>query len=159
MVSAGEKTGYLPGDINSKLRPYLQPIYDEMRYFVSYSDIQQLINQDIIEIVPFAYMRGRNFHNSFVIADECQNATEEQLFMLITRYCSGSKFVLTGDFTQSDLPVPKQGALEKISGYIGQIPNVEVVTLTTKDIVRDELVEDIIEAKNNYAQKHKDFGA
>lgn len=153
MVQAGERTGFLPGDILDKLQPYLQPIYDEMRHYISSADIQNWLNQSIIEIVPFAYMRGRNFHHSFVIADECQNATEEQLFMLATRYCTGSKFILTGDFTQSDLPYSKRGALQNLANYINEVPEVSIVTLTEEDIVRDKLVEDIVIARKNYYDK------
>ena len=159
LVQAGEDTGFLPGDINNKLKPYLQPIYDEMCHYISFTDIKRWLNEEIIEIIPLAYMRGRNFHHSFVIADECQNASEKQLFMLVTRYCIGSKFVLTGDYTQSDIPNHKCGGLKSLASYITEVPNSEVIKLTESDIVRDQLVEDIVQARKEFhAKEHEELG-
>jgi phosphate starvation-inducible PhoH-like protein len=149
MVQAGEETGFLPGGIESKLKPYLKPIYDEMRHFIDIATIKRWLAEEKIEIVPFAYMRGRNFHHSFIIADECQNATKEQLKMLVTRYGVGSKLVLSGDFTQSDLPVEKAGGLrwlvDKIAPrMIRNGSSTGVVELDNTDIVREQLVEDFV---------------
>lgn len=155
MIQAGETTGYLPGDIFAKLKPYLQPIFDEMRNFISWSEIQKWINLETIEIVPFAYMRGRNFHHSFIIADECQNASLNQLLLLVTRYGTNSKLVINGDLTQSDLPHDKQGGLKELSLYIENVPNTKAINLTYADIVRERLVEDIVKAREEYAKKQK----
>lgn len=160
MVQAGEDTGFLPGGIESKLRPYLKPIYDEMRHFIDISTIKRWLAEEKIEIVPFAYMRGRNFHHAFVIADECQNAEKNQLKMLVTRFGVGSKLVLSGDFTQTDLPVEKAGGLEWLVNDI--VPRMidngsqsGIVQLDATDIVREQLVEEFVHAveEDEYEKK------
>ena len=113
LVQAGEDTGFLPGDVRKKLHPYMLPIYDEIERYVSHQDLQRLMNENTIEVIPFAFMRGRNFHDSFIIADECQNASDKQIKMLLTRIGNDSKMVLTGDHSQSDLPTHEQGGIAK----------------------------------------------
>ncbi len=158
LVQSGEDTGYLPGDIKKKLDPYMRPIYDELYEYISYSELQELFNADKIEICPFAYMRGRNFHNTFVVADECQNASFEQIKMLATRTGRNSKVVLTGDSKQSDLPSLKQGGFELYTKIMetGAVPNVGIVRLERGDIVREQVVEDMIKAIEDYEKNsHK----
>jgi phosphate starvation-inducible PhoH-like protein len=150
LVQAGEDTGYLPGDINEKLKPFLRPIYDEMKLYISYSDIQGMLNSMKIEVVPFAYMRGRNFKQSFIIADECQNATDTQLKMLLTRLGEGSKMVLTGDTSQSDLAHNQRGGFEHYLELFEELEGVGVVRLDKSDIVRHPVVARIIEAMEKY---------
>lgn len=146
LVQSGEDTGFLPGDIKKKLDPYMRPIYDELYEYISYSELQELFNSDKIEICPFAYMRGRNFHNTFIVADECQNASYEQLRMLVTRIGRNSTMVLTGDSKQSDLPVNKRGGFETFMKIMEAVPNVGIVHLEKGDIVREQVVEDMIKA-------------
>lgn len=159
LVQSGEDTGFLPGDIKKKLDPYMRPLYDELYQYVSYSELQELFNSDMIEICPFAYMRGRNFHNTYIVADECQNASYSQLRMLVTRIGRNSTMVLTGDSQQSDLPSNKQGAFETYMKIMGNVPNVGVVHLEKDDIVREEVVEDMIKAIEDYEKNsHEDVG-
>lgn len=159
LVQAGEDTGYLPGDINKKLAPYLRPIYDEMKLYINYSDIYRMLNADKIEVVPFAYMRGRNFHKAFIIADECQNATREQLTILLTRIGEDSKMVLTGDTTQSDLGRNKQGGFAQYLAILEELEGVGVVRLDKIDIVRNPVVERIIAAMEEYYAKASQRGS
>jgi len=157
MVQAGERTGFLPGDINKKLKPYIQPVLDELRTYISHDQIQQYIKSECIEVVPFAYMRGRNFNKCFIIADELQNASLSQLKLLLTRIGKESKMVITGDSSQSDLPEEKQGALEHYLGVLSEVNNVNVVYLTTDDIVREKVVSEMIEAMDRYDQEIGEF--
>ena len=150
MVQAGEDTGYLPGNIREKTAPYLRPIFDELLCYVSNSDIITMMNSGQIEICPLAYMRGRNFHHCFIVADECQNASEKQLMMLLTRIGKGSKIVMTGDATQSDLQHRNQGGLNTCIDGLQNIDGVGIVKLTTQDIVREPIVERIVTAMEKY---------
>ena len=150
LVQAGEDTGYLPGNIREKMSPYLRPIFDELLCYVSNSDIITLMNSGKIEICPLAYMRGRNFHHSFIVADECQNASEKQLMMLLTRIGKGSKIVMTGDASQSDLNHRNQGGLNACINGLKNVDGVGLVTLTTEDIVREPIVERIVNAMEKY---------
>ena len=150
MVQAGEDTGYLPGNIREKTAPYLRPIFDELLCYISNSDIATLMNSGQIEICPLAYMRGRNFHHCFIVADECQNASEKQLMMLLTRIGKGSKIVLTGDDSQSDLPHRNQGGLIACNNGLSGVDGVGIVKLTTCDIVREPIVERIVTAMEKY---------
>lgn len=159
LVQSGEDTGFLPGDIKKKLDPYMRPIYDELHQYVSYTELQTLFNSEKIEICPFAYMRGRNFHNCFIIADECQNASYSQIKMLLTRIGKESKMVLTGDSMQSDLPNHKRGGFEEYTRIMGNVPNVGVFSLDRSDIVREQVVEDMIKAMEEYEKAtHKNSG-
>ena len=150
LVQAGEDTGYLPGTIREKTAPYLRPIFDELLCYVSNSDIITLMNSGQIEICPLAYMRGRNFHHCFIVADECQNASEKQLMMLLTRIGKGSKIVLTGDTTQSDLAYRNQGGLNDCINGLEDVDGVGIVKLNTEDIVREPIVERIVTAMEKY---------
>lgn len=150
LVQAGEDTGYLPGNIREKTAPYLRPIFDELLCYISHSDIATLMNSGKIEICPLAYMRGRNFHHCFIVADECQNASEKQLIMLLTRIGKGSKIVMTGDGTQSDLNYRNQGGLNSCINGLENVEGVGIVRLNTEDIVREPIVERIVNAMEKY---------
>lgn len=150
LVQAGEDTGYLPGNIREKMSPYLRPIFDELLCYVSNSDIITLMNSGKIEICPLAYMRGRNFHHCFIVADECQNASEKQLMMLLTRIGKGSKMVMTGDASQSDLNYRHQGGLSACINGLQNVDGVGLINLTTQDIVREPIVERIVNAMEKY---------
>tara|TARA_Y100001938_G_scaffold150500_1_gene241725 strand:+ start:2121 stop:2816 length:696 start_codon:yes stop_codon:yes gene_type:complete len=150
LVQAGEDTGYLPGSIREKMSPYLRPIFDELLCYVSNSDIITMMNGGQIEICPLAYMRGRNFHHCFIVADECQNASEKQLMMLLTRIGKGSKMVMTGDASQSDLNYRNQGGLQACEQGLEGVEGVGIVRLGTEDIVREPVVERIVKAMEKY---------
>ena len=155
LVQAGENTGYLPGDIGQKLEPFLRPIMDEIGYFTDAKQIKQLVKDDKIEVLPFAFMRGRNFKDCFVIADETQNASYQQIKTLLTRVGSGCKMVITGDFTQSDLPRNEQGGLETWTKILTGVEGVGIVELTGQDIMREAVVSNIICAEDKYNEKQK----
>jgi phosphate starvation-inducible PhoH-like protein len=146
LVQAGEDTGFLPGDIKAKADPYMRPIYDEMKIYMDNTTLVRMQNDNTIEVLPFAYMRGRTFRKTFIIADECQNASFAQLKMLTTRVGTDSVMVLTGDSSQSDLPPTLQGGFQDVQRKLSHINFVQCITLTKNDIVRDPLVEQIIEA-------------
>ncbi len=145
IVQAGERIGFLPGTAEQKLDPYLYPVFDEFAHFLSYSDIATLKNARKIEIVPLALMRGRNFHNAFIIGDEMQNATFEQLKMFITRMGIDSRLVISGDITQSDLPKRDQGAFDFCFKKLHDIKGVKCCQLEGKDIVRNPIIPLILE--------------
>jgi len=156
VVEAGEKIGFLPGDANSKLFPYLLPIEDEINYFISPSHNAYLKLNNKIEIVPLGYMRGRNFHNCFIVADECQNASYEQLKMLITRIGNNSKMVLTGDIEQSDLSMHLRGGFLHMMGALSSIEGIGISKLAAVDIVRNPIIAKImqeLEAYEHYNRK------
>jgi phosphate starvation-inducible PhoH-like protein len=155
LVTAGEDLGFLPGDTNSKSYPFLRPIYDEMENYLSLQQISLLKEANIIEICPFAYMRGRTFKKAFIIADEIQNATQEQVKMLTTRIGPGSKLIINGDESQSDLPMHKRGSLSYFGSALKDIENVAFVQLANKDIVRDPLVEAIVNAMEKYDEEEQ----
>lgn len=150
VVEAGEKIGYLPGDANSKLFPYLLPIEDEINYFISpaYNAYLKLNNK--IEIVPLGYMRGRNFHHCFIVADECQNASYDQLKMLITRIGSNSRMVLTGDVEQSDLSMHLRGGFMHMMKALTNIDGIGISRLMASDIVRNPIIAKIMEKLETY---------
>tara|TARA_R100000315_G_C5234294_1_gene145564 strand:- start:1738 stop:2433 length:696 start_codon:yes stop_codon:yes gene_type:complete len=150
LVQAGEDTGFLPGNIREKMSPYLRPIFDELLCYVSNSDIITMMNSGQIEICPLAYMRGRNFHHCFIVADECQNASEKQLMMLLTRIGKGSKIVMTGDASQSDLNYRNQGGFKTCIDGLSGVDGVEIVNLGNEDIVREPIVERIVTAMEKY---------
>jgi len=144
VVEAGEKLGFLPGDAEAKLHPYLLPLYDEIDYFLKPQHFQKLKNTRQIEIVPLGLMRGRSFHESFIVADECQNASYEQLKMLLTRIGIDSKMVLTGDLEQSDLQCIKQGGFKSIIDRLDGVEGVGFSHLDISDIVRNPIIADIV---------------
>lgn len=150
VVEAGEKIGYLPGDANSKLFPYLLPIEDEINYFISPAHNAYLKLNNKIEIVPLGYMRGRNFHNCFIVADECQNASYDQLKMLITRIGNNSKMVLTGDIDQSDLSPHLRGGFLHMMGALSNMDGIGMCKLVSSDIVRNPIIAKVMEQLDIY---------
>jgi len=149
-VEAGEKLGFLPGDLSQKIDPYLRPLYDALFEMLGYKETNQLIERNTIEVVPLAFMRGRTLNNSFIILDESQNATVEQMKMFLTRFGFGSKVVVTGDITQIDLPKTVQSGLVHSLEVLKNIKDVGVVEFDSKDVVRHGLVQKIVEAYENY---------
>lgn len=145
VLEAGERIGYLPGTAEEKLHPYLLPIVDEILYFISMSHYTALKLNNKIEVVPLGLMRGRNFHNSFIVADECQNASYDQLKMLLTRVGRNSKIVLTGDVKQSDLNRNLQGGFSDISRVLKDVEGIGLSLLEAGDIVRNPIIAKILE--------------
>jgi len=149
-VEAGEKLGFLPGDLQNKVDPYLRPLYDGL-YEIMGADIYvKYLERGMIEIAPLAYMRGRTLDNAFIILDEGQNTTPEQMKMFLTRIGFNSKVVITGDITQIDLPSDKKSGLKEVTNILTGINGIEFVYLTEKDVVRHELVQKIIIAYNKH---------
>ena len=145
-VEAGEKLGFLPGDLSQKVDPYLRPLYDALFQMMGYKETDQLIEKNIIEVVPLAFMRGRTLNNSFIILDESQNATVEQMKMFLTRFGFGSKVVVTGDITQIDLPRNTPSGLVHCLEVLKSVDDIGLVEFETKDVVRHGLVQKIVEA-------------
>ncbi len=145
-VEAGERLGFLPGDIQAKVNPYLRPIYDSLNSFLEFGQLQRLIDGDVVEIVPLAFMRGRTLDQAFIILDEAQNTTSDQMKMFLTRMGSRSKIVVTGDITQTDLPQGKRSGLSEVRELLQKIPGIEFVHLGKNDIVRHPLVQRIVDA-------------
>ncbi|MFL6514388.1 MAG: PhoH family protein [Chthoniobacterales bacterium] len=145
-VEAGEALGFLPGDLQEKITPYLRPLYDALRDMLEPEEIERLIARQTIEIAPLAYMRGRTLGNAFVILDEAQNTTTEQMFMLLTRMGPSSKCVVTGDVTQVDLPPNKRSGLVEALQALKNTPGIAMVYFSERDVVRHELVRAIISA-------------
>jgi phosphate starvation-inducible PhoH-like protein len=145
-IEAGESLGFLPGDMYEKLGPYLRPLYDALYDMMEIESIEDHLERGVIEVVPLAYMRGRTLNNAFIILDEAQNCTSEQLKMFLTRLGFDSKTVVTGDVTQSDLPGGKPGGLIDTLKLLKSIREIKFINLTNKDIVRHELVQKIIKA-------------
>ena len=145
-VEAGEKLGFLPGDLTQKVDPYLRPLYDAMYDFMGADSYTKLIERGIVEVAPLAYMRGRTLSDAFIILDEAQNTTSEQMKMFLTRMGFRSRVVVTGDITQTDLPSGKTSGLAEAVRLLRNIPGIGIVELSGKDIVRHELVQQIVEA-------------
>lgn len=145
-VEAGESLGFLPGDLKEKVDPYLRPLYDGLHDVLGVEYTQRLIERDIIEIAPLAYMRGRTLDDAFVILDEAQNTTSEQMKMFLTRLGFGSKMVITGDLTQIDLPKGVKSGLEIASNVLKDVKGIKFIYLKATDVVRHPLVQQIIEA-------------
>ena len=145
-VEAGEKLGFLPGDLTQKVDPYLRPLYDAMYDFMGADSYTKLIERGIVEVAPLAYMRGRTLSDAFIILDEAQNTTSEQMKMFLTRMGFHSRVVVTGDITQTDLPAGKKSGLAEAVQLLRHIPEIGIVELSGKDIVRHELVQQIVEA-------------
>lgn len=155
VVEAGEKIGYLPGKYEEKLFPYLLPIEDEINYFIGQAINATLKLNNKIEIVPLGFMRGRNFHDSFIVADECQNASYEQLKMLLTRIGQNSKMVLTGDVSQSDLARHLQGGFYEMMSNLSNVDGIGISTLTDSDIIRNPIIAKILAKLDIYEQGRK----
>ncbi len=152
-IEAGENLGFLPGDMQQKVDPYLRPLYDALYEIMGADQFQKNIEKGAIEVAPLAYMRGRTLDNSFIVLDEAQNTTPEQMKMFLTRIGFGSKAVITGDITQIDLPGGKRSGLIESTKILQGIDDIEIVTLTNKDVVRHPLVQKIINAYEVYEQK------
>lgn len=150
VVESGEKIGYLPGTAEEKLHPYLLPILDEINYFISPAQYISLKLNNKIEIVPLGLMRGRNFHDCFIVADECQNASYEQLKMLLTRLGRNSKIVLTGDVSQSDLARHMRGGFGTMTKILDKIDGIGIAYLEAKDIIRNPIIEHILGRLDSY---------
>lgn len=145
-VEAGEKLGFLPGDLQEKVNPYLRPLYDGLQEMFGVETYQKLIEKGAIEVAPLAYMRGRTLSNAFIILDEAQNTTREQMKMFLTRLGENSKMVVTGDLTQTDLPEGKKSGLKEAVTILKNIEGIAVRFLTEKDVVRHPLVQAIVKA-------------
>jgi phosphate starvation-inducible protein PhoH and related proteins len=152
-VEAGEKLGFLPGDLQNKVDPYLRPLYDAVYEMIGTEAYARLIERGIIEVAPMAYMRGRTLNEAFVILDEAQNTTPEQMKMFLTRLGQGSKMVINGDVTQIDLPPEKRSGLVDAVEVLKDVPDIAVVNLTARDVVRHELVQSIIRAYETRGKK------
>lgn len=149
-VEAGEKLGFLPGDLQNKVDPYLRPLYDALLEMMGAEGFQKNIERSTIEVAPLAYMRGRTLDDSFIILDEAQNTTPEQMKMFLTRLGHGSKVVITGDVTQIDLPDPKRSGLSEAAKVLKDIKDISINHFTEKDVVRHKLVQDIIKAYDKF---------
>lgn len=145
-VEAGERLGFLPGDLQSKVDPYLRPLYDALSEMFGLETYQKLMEKGVIEVAPLAYMRGRTLNNAFIILDEAQNCTKEQMKMFLTRMGEGSRMIITGDVTQIDLPAGKTSGLKHAVSILKGIEGIAVCNLTHKDVVRHPLVMKIIKA-------------
>ena len=145
-VEAGESLGFLPGDLQEKVDPYLRPLYDALRVMVSFEKLQRYLQLGVVEVAPLAYMRGRTLSRSFVILDEAQNATLPQMKMFLTRLGPGSRAVITGDVTQIDLNTPRESGLVLIRTILDSVQGVRFMFLSDRDVVRHQLVRDIIRA-------------
>ena len=157
-VEAGEKLGFLPGDLTQKVDPYLRPLYDAMYDFMGADSYTKLIERGIVEVAPLAYMRGRTLSDAFIILDEAQNTTSEQMKMFLTRMGFRSRVVVTGDITQTDLPQGKVSGLAEAVRLLRDIPEIGIVELSGKDIVRHELVQQIVEAYDAAEQRRQSAG-
>ncbi len=145
-VEAGEKLGFLPGDLQNKVDPYLRPLYDALQEFFGMDTFKQHMERGTIEVAPLAYMRGRTLNNAYIILDEAQNCSIEQMKMFLTRFGEGSRIVVTGDVTQIDLPKERTSGLVHATRVLDGVDGISIVRLTHKDVVRHELVQRIIQA-------------
>lgn len=152
-VEAGEKLGFLPGDLQDKVDPYLRPLYDALFDLIDYERVTRLLEKRIIEVAPLAFMRGRTLSDAFIILDEAQNTTSEQMKMFLTRIGFGSKAVITGDVTQVDLPTGKRSGLIEAERILANLQGIEFVYFTEKDVVRHKLVQMIIKAYEEHGKK------
>jgi phosphate starvation-inducible PhoH-like protein len=152
-VEAGEKLGFLPGDVQEKVDPYLRPLYDALFDLIDYERVTKLLEKQVIEIAPLAFMRGRTLSDAFIILDEAQNTTSEQMKMFLTRIGFGSKAVITGDVTQVDLPAGKRSGLIEAERVLANLKGIEFVYFTEKDVVRHKLVQMIIKAYEEHSNK------
>ncbi|MEO6054500.1 MAG: PhoH family protein [Chthoniobacterales bacterium] len=155
-VEAGEALGFLPGDLQEKILPYLRPLYDALHDMLEVDEIQKYMDRGVIEIAPLAYMRGRTLNHSFVILDEAQNTSTEQMFMFLTRLGTDSKCVITGDRTQIDLPRNKQSGLLEAAIALENVEGIEFNFFQQKDVVRHPLVQAIINAYENHREDLQD---
>lgn len=151
-VEAGEKLGFLPGDLQNKVDPYLRPVYDALQDMLGYENYQKLMERGVIEVAPLAYMRGRTLNNAFIILDEAQNTTVEQMKMFLTRMGEGSKVIVNGDSTQIDLPAHTRSGLLNALDVLKEVEGVSIIRLSGKDIVRHDLVQRIVNAYDKFGK-------
>lgn len=149
-MEAGENLGFLPGDLLEKISPYLRPLYDVLFELIGADKFEDYLQRGVIEVAPLAYMRGRTLNDSFIILDEAQNTTAEQMKMFLTRFGFGSKIIVTGDITQIDLPGAKPSGLVKIQKILNGIEGISFIYLDETDVVRHDLVKRIIKAYESY---------
>jgi len=153
-VEAGEKLGFLPGDLAQKVDPYLRPVYDALYEMLGFDKVEKLIARHVIEVAPLAYMRGRTLNHAFVILDEAQNTTPQQMKMFLTRVGFGSRAVITGDITQTDLPGHRTSGLQQVLDILRPVEGIGFTHFTARDVVRHPLVQNIVEAYEDYERKH-----
>ena len=158
-VEAGERLGFLPGDMSQKIDPYLRPLYDALHEIMGFEKVSKLIERNIIEVAPLAFMRGRSLNESFIILDEAQNTTPEQMKMFLTRIGFGSRAVITGDITQIDLPRGTESGLKHVSRILEDLPEVSFNFFSTKDVVRHRLVAEILKAYGRHEKKSSGTGS
>jgi phosphate starvation-inducible protein PhoH and related proteins len=149
-VEAGERLGFLPGDLAQKIDPYLRPMYDALYEMLGFEKVERFIEKNVIEVAPLAYMRGRTLNNAFIILDEAQNTTVEQMMMCLTRIGSGSTAVVTGDVTQTDLPAQKQSGLRHAVKVLAGIEGIRFIHFNSRDVVRHPLVQKIVDAYESH---------
>jgi len=154
-VESGERLGFLPGDLAQKIDPYLRPLYDALYEMMGFEKVARLMERNVIEVAPLAYMRGRSLNESFIILDEAQNTTVEQMKMFLTRIGFGSKVVVTGDVTQIDLPKGQQSGLRQVIDVLSRVDGMSFSFFTPKDVVRHPLVQRIVEAYDSYDEINK----
>jgi phosphate starvation-inducible PhoH-like protein len=152
-VEAGEKLGFLPGDLAQKVDPYLRPVYDALYEMMGFDKVEKLIARHVIEVAPLAYMRGRTLNHAFVILDEAQNTTPQQMKMFLTRVGFGSRAVITGDITQTDLPNHQASGLKQVLSILEKVEGIGFSYFSAQDVVRHPLVQNIVRAYEEYEQK------
>jgi phosphate starvation-inducible PhoH-like protein len=149
-VEAGERLGFLPGDLAQKIDPYLRPLYDALYEMLGFEKVAKLVERNVIEVAPLAYMRGRTLNESFVILDEAQNTTPEQMKMFLTRIGFGSTTVITGDVTQIDLPRGQQSGLRQAIEVLSQVDGIAFTFFNARDVVRHPLVQKVVRAYDDF---------
>ena len=154
-IEAGEKLGFLPGDLQQKVDPYLRPLYDALHEIMGADTFMKNMEKGLIEVAPLAYMRGRTLDNAFIVLDEAQNTTPEQMKMFLTRIGYGAKAVITGDLTQIDLAETKRSGLLEATRILSDIEGIGMITLTNKDVVRHPLVQRIIQAYEKFENRKR----
>ncbi len=157
-VEAGEKLGFLPGDLSQKVDPYLRPLFDALYDMMGAESYQRLQERGTLEVAPLAYMRGRTLSDSFIILDEAQNTTPEQMKMFLTRFGAGSRVIVTGDITQTDLPAGKQSGLIQALEVLKEIPEIAIIKLGQSDVVRHDLVQAVVRAYEAYERTRRGGG-
>lgn len=155
-VEAGERLGFLPGDLSQKIDPYLRPLYDALYEMLGFERVSKLIERNVIEVAPLAYMRGRTLNESFIILDEAQNTTTEQMKMFLTRLGFGSTAVITGDVTQIDLPRGQKSGLRQAIDILGHVEGINFTFFDAKDVVRHTLVQKVVQAYDKFDQKQNE---
>jgi phosphate starvation-inducible PhoH-like protein len=154
-VEAGEHLGFLPGTLSEKIDPYLRPLFDALHDMIDIETVPRLMQSGVIEVAPLAYMRGRSLNDAFIILDEAQNTTPEQMKMFLTRLGFGSKMVITGDVTQIDLPNGQHSGLRVVRDILGEIDDIAFLELTAEDVVRHRLIGDIVKAYESFDEQRQ----